>query len=229
MTYGERARHLRAEIAGACGKAGRNPGDVDVLAVSKTRSAEQVRFAYGEGQRMFGENRLQELVEKAATVGELPGLTWHFIGSVQTNKVAALLAVPSLTLIHSLDRVRLAEAIEFHAHKRGRVVDTLIQVDDTGDDNKHGARLDEVPALLDYILERCPHVVVHGLMAMGPREGDPRPVFDRVAAMLQHLGETTGLPLPILSLGMSGDLTSAIEAGSTLLRVGTALFGPRQP
>ena len=226
MSFAERRDAVLREIARDCARCGRDPADVSLLAVSKKHPADAVREAFAAGQMTFGENRVQELVQKAEDVSE--PVEWHFIGSVQTNKVNALLRVERLALLHSPDRTALADAPESRLADSGRKLAVLLQIDATSDDTKHGCSMCESPALLEHVVSRCPHLDVQGLMAMGPREGDPRPVFDKVAALRDKLRKRSGLELPTLSLGMSGDLEAAIAAGSTLVRVGTALFGPRE-
>lgn len=223
----ERLASVRAAIGAACRAASRDPADVELLAVGKTHPEAAVRSAYAAGQRAFGENRVQELVAKAAALQDLPDLRWHLIGSLQTNKVRELLAVPGLELVHSLDRAKLADALQAELAKTGRRLAVLLQIHATGEPTKHGCAPGEAGALLAHVREHCPLLAVRGLMAMGPQSGDPRPVFAMVAALRERLRQSSGSDLPVLSLGMSGDLEAAIAAGSTLLRIGTAVFGVR--
>ena len=217
---------VRERISAACARAGR-AGAVELLAVSKTHPAAAVREAHAAGQCLFGENRVQELAAKSAEVAALSGLQWHLIGSLQTNKVGDLLRVPGLALVHSLDRVRLADELQRHLARLGRRLDVLLQVHATDEPTKHGCPFDEAPALLGHVQASCPNVVVRGLMAMGPLEGDPAPAFVRTASLCSDLRARSGLDLPILSLGMTSDLEAAIAAGSTLVRIGSAVFGQR--
>lgn len=218
---------VHAAIAEACHRAGRPADAVSLLAVSKTHPAAAVREAWAAGQRAFGENRVQELVAKAALLGDLEGLQWHLIGSLQTNKVRDLLGVPGLVLVHSLDRPRLADELQRQLGSRGARLDVLLQIHATDEPTKHGCEPAAAAALLAHVVNRCPALHVRGLMAMGPLAGDPLPVFRRVVQLRDELRVQSGLPLPVLSLGMSGDLAAAIAAGSTLVRVGTAVFGAR--
>jgi pyridoxal phosphate enzyme (YggS family) len=224
---GERLQAVQRQIAAAAVRAGRAPTAVQLLAVSKTHPPAAVRAAYALGQRNFGENRVQELVGKAAQLGDLLDLRWHMIGSLQTNKVAELLGVPGLALLHSLDRVRLADELQRELARRGGSLDVLLQVHATGEPSKHGCPPAQVGELLAHVRSRCPRLRVQGLMAMGPLAAAPEPVFAAVATLLAELRAHSGQPLPILSLGMSGDLDAAIAAGSTLVRLGTAVFGTR--
>jgi pyridoxal phosphate enzyme (YggS family) len=218
---------VRARIAAACRAAGRDPDTVALLAVSKTHSAASVRAAAAAGQRRFGENRVQELLAKAGELADLPDLRWHLIGSLQTNKVRDLLRVPGLELVHSLDRVRLADELQRELARVGGSLAVLLQIDATGEATKHGCAIADAPALLAHVHTRCPALSVHGVMAMGPQRGDAGPAFRAVAALADDLRRASGLPLPVASLGMSGDLEGAVASGSTMVRVGTAVFGGR--
>jgi len=227
LEFAARLASVRARIAQAANACGRQPGEVALLAVSKTHPEALLRHAYAAGLRSFGENRVQELGAKAAALADLPGLQWHLIGSLQTNKVRALLAAPGLAMLHSLDRWRLAEVLQQELASAGRFLDVLLQIHATDEAEKHGCPPATAAALLAQIQSRCPNLKVQGLMAMGPRQGDPAAVFAAVAALRQQLRRASGLPLPVLSLGMSGDLEAAVAAGATLVRIGSALFGER--
>lgn len=218
---------VRARIAEACQRAGRAANEVELLAVSKTHPPAAMRAAFAVGQRAFGENRVQELVAKAAELRGLPDVRWHLIGSLQTNKVRELLAVPGLWLVHSLDRARLADELQKELTRVGRSLDVLLQIHATDEASKHGCPPADAGALLAHVRTRCPALHVRGLMAMGPAAGDPAPVFRAVVALRDELVAASGVALPVLSLGMSGDLDAAIAAGSTLVRIGTAVFGER--
>lgn len=218
---------VRARIAAACRASGREPDEVRLIAVSKHHPAERVRDALACGQRAFGENRVQELVQKAAALRDADDIEWHMIGSLQTNKARDVARLPGLSLLHSLDRRRLADALQGPLEEQGRTLDVLLQVNASHEEQKHGCSVDDAGSLIAHVQERCPALRVQGLMAMGPAAGDPAPTFARVAALREQLRATTDLALPILSLGMSGDLEAAIAAGSTMVRIGTALFGER--
>ena len=218
---------VRASIAAACNACGRDPGEVQLLAVSKRHSVAAIRAAVAAGQTEFGENRVQELLTKDGELSAAEPVQWHLIGSLQTNKVRDLLGVRRLALVHSLDRERLATALQTELARSERELDVLLQVNATGEVSKHGCPVADAPALLQHVLQHCSFCRVRGVMAMGPLHGDPRPVFDRVAALIEQLRTESSLPLPVLSLGMSGDLDAAVAAGSTLVRIGTAVFGAR--
>ena len=217
---------VRTRIAQACALAKRDPRDVALIAVSKNHPTESVRDVFQLGQRVFGENRVQELASKASALESL-GVEWHMIGSVQTNKVKELLAVPGLALLHSLDRTKLADALQARLGSSTRKLDCLLEVNASGDANKHGVTTGDAANLLTHVERECPALEIMGVMAMGPLADDPMPTFTRVARLRDDLAQTCGRPLPILSLGMSGDLEAAIAAGSTMVRVGTSIFGAR--
>ena len=223
----QRLAVVRARIDAAVVAAGRSHGAVELLAVSKFHPSSSVRAAHEAGQRAFGENRVQELSLKAFEVADLAGIEWHMIGSLQTNKAKDLLDVPGLAMLHSLDRAKLADELQKELGKRGTKLRALIQVHATGEETKHGCLPEDVRALLAHVRRKCPSIAIEGLMAMGPLEGDPAPTFTLVHALLRDLRTETGLALPVLSMGMSGDLEIAVLHGSTIVRVGTDIFGSR--
>ena len=226
----QRAAHVRERIAEAARRAGRDADDVTLVAVTKTWPLETVRAAAAAGLRDLGENRVQELVEKAeALPGEAEGggVRWHLIGSLQRNKARD--AAAHADLFHALDSVRLADALEKRAAEAGRVLPVLVQVNVSGEDAKHGVAPE---AAHDLLAEAAsyPHLRPVGLMGMAAMAEDERdlerlvrPAFRR----LRGLFETAPRPLSVLSMGMSGDFETAVEEGATHVRVGTALFGPR--
>lgn len=227
----DRLAAVHARIAAAATAVGRTAAAVQLLAVSKFHPVAAVRAAHACGQRAFGENRVQELVAKAAEVadpGGLGDLQWHMIGSLQTNKVRDLLAVPGLALLHSLDRPRLADALQHELAPAGRQLSVLLQLHVTGEATKHGCPPAQAVALGLHVRDRCPALRLEGIMAMGPLDGDPRAAFAAAMAVRGELARATGLPLPAVSLGMSRDLELAIAAGSTIVRVGTDVFGNRE-
>jgi pyridoxal phosphate enzyme (YggS family) len=225
-TIADRLAALRRRIEQACAAANRDPSEVQLLAVCKGHRADAVREAIAAGQRWFGENRVQELVPKALEL-KGSGARWHMIGTLQTNKVDDLLDVLGLELLHSLDRERLASELQETLAAHGRRLDVLVQVNASGEAGKHGVFTTSAPNLLQHVLQNCPSLSVRGVMAMGPLEGDTPKAFALAANVREQLRQRSGLPLPVLSLGMSDDLEAAIAAGSTLLRIGTAVFGPR--
>jgi PLP dependent protein len=221
----QRLRDVRTAIAAAAQRAGRDPGAVRLVAVSKTVDLAHIQAAVDAGQDLFGENYLQEARDKIAALG--PQVSWHFVGSLQSNKARE--AVALFDLIHVVDRLKLARALDAAAARQGKVQDVLIQVNQAGETTKSGVEPAAAPALLQEVA-RLAHLRVLGLMTMPPWFPDPesaRPYFQALRALRDHLRGLTGLPLPELSMGMSGDFAVAVEEGSTLVRVGTAIFGGR--
>lgn len=217
---------VRKRLEAAARRAGRDPAAVQVVAVSKTVDAARIKEAWDAGQKIFGENYLQEARGKIAALG--PGATWHFIGHLQTNKAKA--AVELFHLIHSVDRLHLAQALEKAAAGQQKVQEILLQVNLAGEASKSGAPPAAVPELLGEIAH-LPHLRVVGLMTMPPWFEDPeavRPYFRDLREMRDRLLQLGLAPLPELSMGMSGDFETAIEEGATLVRIGTAIFGRRE-
>jgi pyridoxal phosphate enzyme (YggS family) len=217
---------VRGAIADAARRAGRDPSAVRLVAVSKTVDLERIRAAMDAGQDLFGENYLQEARDKIAALGRRVG--WHLVGHLQSNKAKG--AVELFDLIHAVDRLKLAEALDAAAARLGKVQDVLIQVNQGGEATKSGVAPEAAPALLQEVA-RLPHLRVLGLMTMPPWLPDPeavRPYFRALRELRDHLRGLTGLPLTELSMGMSGDFAVAVEEGATLVRVGTAIFGERR-
>jgi pyridoxal phosphate enzyme (YggS family) len=229
----ERLAGIRARIADACARAGRDPAEVTLLGVSKTQPAEAVAEAFRAGLAVFGENRVQEALAKN---GELPpdvaaGIAWHLIGPLQTNKVRA--ALDLFRTIHSIDRPKVAEAVDREAGARGLRIDGFLEVNLGGEESKHGF----APELLVEAARPFAdfqNLRIVGLMAIPPQEDDPedaRRWFRRLRELRDGLAsrpEWRGFP-GWLSMGMSDDFETAVEEGATHVRVGTALFGPRRP
>jgi len=218
--------NVRAAITAACHKAGRDPGEVRLVAVSKTVDLERLRAAVDAGQDLFGENYLQEARDKIAALGRQ--VSWHLVGSLQSNKARG--AVELFDLIHAVDRLKLAAALDAAAARLGKVQDVLIQVNQGGEATKSGVEPTAAPELLKEVA-RLPHLRVLGLMTMPPWFPDPelaRPYFRALRELRDHLRGLTGLPLTELSMGMSDDFAVAVEEGATLVRVGTAIFGRRR-
>jgi PLP dependent protein len=219
---------IRQRIAAAAAAAGRPPDTVRLLAVSKTFSADHVRAAYAAGQRDFGENKVQEALQKIAATSELE-IRWHLIGHLQSNKVRK--AAPAFAAIHAIDSVDLVRRVDEAAGERGAAPDLYVQVDLAGESTKFGAAAADVPAIARAALD-CRAARLRGLMLLPPWFEDPeraRPYFRRLRELRDrlvdegidrsHLGE--------LSMGMSHDFEVAIQEGATMVRVGTAIFGKR--
>lgn len=221
-------RQVRARIAAAARAAGREPASVALLAVTKTRTADEVRRLARLGQHDVGENRAQELLAKSAelaTVDPVP-LQWHFVGQLQRNKAAAVARLGAV--VHSVDRASLAAVLDRVGQERGPV-EVFLQVDLGGPEGELGRRggvgVDDVPALADAVAS-LPGLRLRGLMAVAPRGEEPRPAFERLAAAAARVRADHPEAVD-LSAGMSGDLEEAIAAGATVVRVGTAIFGDR--
>jgi PLP dependent protein len=216
---GARVADVRARIAAACVRAGRSSGDITLVAVTKTHPADVVAAAFAAGLRDFGENRVQEAAPKIADLRERNlAPTWHLVGHLQRNKTAA--AIDLFDILHSVDSIRLAETISAHASRHVRV---LLEVNVTGAPSKFGTSPEGAPALAERI-GGMPNIELTGLMTVAPQVDDPedaRPVF----RTMRHLRDALGLRE--LSMGMTGDFEVAVEEGSTLVRVGRALFGAR--
>ncbi len=196
-------------------RAGRNPDDVAIVAVTKGFGAEACREALQASLTILGENRVQEALGKMDVV---EGAQWHLIGHLQSNKVRQ--AAGRFALIHSVDTARLAEQIA-RAHPHQQV---LVEVNVSREPQKSGAPPDQA---LDVAAAVARLLDLRGLMAMGPTEGDPAPAFAELKRMRDEAEQRLGKTLPILSMGMSGDFEVALAAGSTMLRLGQVLFGPR--
>ncbi len=214
---------VRERIAAAARRCGRDPREISLVAVSKNRPDELVLQAAKAGQRVFGENRAQELAGRLQRLGR--GLEWHFIGHLQRNKVN--MVVGNAALIHSVDSARLLEAVAHRARALELVQDILLQVNLTGEESKYGLSEDEVAGLLE-MASRLPSVRVRGLMTMAALTDDPegaRPCFRRLRDLRDRLErKMEGLELRILSMGMTQDFEVAVEEGANMLRVGTAIF-----
>jgi hypothetical protein len=214
---------VRRQVADAADIAGRDPSDVRIVAVTKTVGLDEIAQAVEAGVCDFGENRVQEFLGK---YGLFPAMNWHFIGTLQTNKVKDV--VRRACLIHSVDSLRLLDEIDRRAGQAGVVQRVLLQVNVSGEASKHGFEPGE---LRDALVEasRLPHVEVRGLMTMAPfgRPEDSRWVFRELKELRDSLREMplNGVELDELSMGMTNDFKVAVEEGSTIVRIGRALFG----
>jgi PLP dependent protein len=228
MTIQNNLQQIRSRIAAACGRAGRDPSSVRLIAVSKIKPPALIAEAAAAGQRLFGESYVQELVEKSGQVGA--EVEWHFIGALQSNKVKYLPG--RVAMIHSVDRLSLAEELDRQWRKAALPqVEVLIQVNIGQEASKAGTE----EAALEELVRRAaalPHLRVRGLMALPPWCDDAegvRPYFQHMRRLSEHLRALAipGVAMEELSMGMSHDFEVAIEEGATLVRVGTAIFGER--
>jgi len=216
---------VRRQITLACENASRSPDSVSLLAVSKTRSADEVRELSRCGQRAFGENYLQEALDKIEALSDL-GLEWHFIGPIQSNKTRPI--AEHFDWVHSVDRLKIATRLSEQRPARLPPLNICLQVNISDEASKSGCSPDELPTLAAAVA-RLPNLRLRGLMAIPKPEDDPqrqRAVFAQVRELLQQLQQSHP-GLDTLSMGMSADIDAAIQEGSTLVRVGTSLFGPR--
>jgi pyridoxal phosphate enzyme (YggS family) len=224
-TFRGKADAVREKIAAACRQAGRNTSEVQLLAVTKTHPPAAVEYAARYGFAAVGENRVQEAVGKRAQC--TAAIRWELIGHLQSNKAA--LAAAHFDRIQSVDSLKLLTLLDRAAGEQGRRLPVLLQINAGQDPDKFGAEPGAAPRLLDAALA-LPHLQVDGLMTIAPLSEDPA-VAQRTFAALRRLRDEltarTGAPLRELSMGMTGDLAIAVAEGSTLVRVGTALFGAR--
>ena len=223
----ERLNRVRVRVDAACAVAGRDPAELTLIAITKTRPASDVRLLYELGQRDFGENRDQEAAPKAAQCADLP-ITWHFVGQLQTNK--ALSVVRYVAVVQSVDRLRLVRALGTAARRQERALTCLVQVSLTGtadDPGRGGALPDQIPALAEALAAEA-GLVLRGIMAVAPLGV---PAADAFAGLAPASAAVRAVwpSATIISAGMSGDLEEAVAAGATHLRIGTALLGDRRP
>ena len=227
-TIAENIESIQKEKAEAAERAGRNPEDILLCAVTKTHTAEEINEAIRAGVTDIGENKVQEILDKYDKV--LP-VRWHMIGHLQTNKVKYI--IDKVCLIHSVDSFRLAEEINRRAAQHGIVMDILVQVNATCDEAKFGVDMDAAEILVREILENCSSIRVRGLMTIAPYAENPeeiRPYFHQMRQLYDRLARDISHPsmdFKYLSMGMSNDRVVAVEEGSTVIRVGTAIFGAR--
>jgi pyridoxal phosphate enzyme (YggS family) len=221
----EQVRAVRNRIELATRAAGRNVDSVTLLAASKAQPANSIRALAQAGVRHFGESYVQEALEKMQELRDL-GLTWHFIGRLQANKTRPVAS--SFDWVHGVDRLKIAERLAEQRPFHAPPLNVCLQVNVGGEASKGGATSEELPALATAVAA-LPRLKLRGLMCLPPDEGDPsrqRAWFASVRSQLESLN-AAGAKLDTLSMGMSGDLEAAILEGATLVRIGTALFGPR--
>ena len=223
----ENYRHVLKKVEEACARSGRDPKDVTLIAVSKTKPIEMIEEAMEAGARVFGENKVQELCDKYE---QLPkDLHWHLIGHLQRNKVKYI--VDKAELIHSVDSLKLAETIEKEAAKKNCVQDILVEVNVAQEESKFGLKVDEVIPFIEKI-SQFQHICVKGLMTIAPFVENPednRPVFANLHKLSVDIMNKNidNVNVSILSMGMTNDYEVAIEEGATMVRVGTGIFGAR--
>lgn len=222
---GDRLEAVRARIESAAGRAGRDPRDVLLIAVTKGVTAARVDEALGAGVRDVGENRVQEASDKQA---EVRGVArWHLIGHLQTNKAGRAAAI--FDFVHSVDSTRIADALSAHRPPGRDPIGVLLEVELTGLPSRHGVAEADVEALVQHLVN-VPYLHLMGLMTIAPYSEDPedaRGTFRRLRHVRDHMEHVAGWALPELSMGMSNDFEVGIEEGATMVRVGRAIFGAR--
>ena len=223
----ENLEQVETNIRMACERSGRNPEDVTLIAVSKTKPVSMIEKAYACGKREFGENKAQELRDKFSVLPE--DIKWHFIGHLQTNKVKYI--VGRAALIHSVDSVHLAEALEAESSKQNVITRILAQINVAEESTKFGTTMQEAAALVTE-LASFPHLRVEGLMTIAPfveNSEENRPIFRKLKQLSVDIGRKNidNVSMGILSMGMTNDYEVAIEEGATHVRVGTGIFGAR--
>ena len=229
MTIQEKYTDILERKNAAAIRSGRQPEDVTLLAVTKTHGADEINQAIAAGATDIGENRVQELVEKYDKVSPV---RWHLIGHLQTNKVKNI--IDKVVMIHSVDSMKLAREINKRAEAAGLVMDILIEINSAMEETKSGIAAGDLKELVSEIVSECAAIRVRGLMCIPPlaiTPEDARPYFREARELFEEM-KTWDLPeerfMPdVLSMGMSGDFEVAIEEGSTIVRVGSSIFGPR--
>lgn len=225
MSIQQNLKHILSRIRAAEVRAGRPEGSARLVAVSKTFPAADVQACHDAGQRIFGENKVQEALGKIPALP--PDTEWHLIGPLQRNKVRK--AVEHFTLIHAVDSLRLAQFMDTVAQETGKRPRILLEVNAGGEDSKFGFSPEALEREWEE-LARLGHLEIAGLMCIPPPVENPedaRPYFRRLRELKETLSGRSGLPLEELSMGMSHDFETAVEEGATLVRVGTAIFGGR--
>ena len=215
---------LKNDAAISCGRKG---DEVLLVAVSKTRTPEEINEAIDAGVTDIGENKVQEIIDKYDAIKPV---RWHMIGHLQTNKVKYI--IDKVDMIHSVDSMKLAKEIDKRAKAHDKVMDILVQINPAQEESKFGVSIDEAEGLVREILDQCQNLKIKGLMSVAPIVDDPKdvkPYFDAVKAKYDQLTaiDSPRLDFEYLSMGMSHDFQVAIEAGSNLVRVGSAIFGER--
>lgn len=223
----EQLEQVNKNIQEACDRSGRLRNDVTLIAVSKTKPIEMLQEAYDLGVRVFGENKVQEIVDKFEALPK--DIEWHMIGHLQTNKVKYI--IDKVALIHSVDSIKLAETIEKEASKKNCIANILIEVNVAEEESKFGLKLEEVLPFIEKI-STFSHIRVKGLMTIAPfveNAEENRKIFDILHKLSVDIADKNidNISMSVLSMGMTNDYEVAVEEGATMVRVGTGIFGAR--
>jgi len=214
---------IEVQISQACKNANRLANEVTLLAVSKTKPIELIEQAYLAGQREFGESYVQESVEKIVKLEHLPNICWHFIGPIQSNKTRQI--AECFSWVHSVDRIKIAKRLDEHRYGQDTPLNVCLQVNISGEVSKSGAPIEQLPELITFV-ESCKNLKLRGLMAI-PEKNASKASFDKMQKLFINLSKKN-TDVDTLSMGMSADLAPAILSGSTMVRVGSAIFGQRE-
>jgi len=213
---------IKQQIAQACQQSDRKSDEVKLLAVSKTKPSKMIELAYHANQKDFGESYVQESVEKIHQLKHLSDLCWHFIGPIQSNKTK--LIAENFAWVHSIDRIKIAKRLNEHRSNTGTVLNVCVQVNISGEESKSGIAENDLNELIQ-VIDECEHLQLRGLMAI-PQKNAQQSSFDQMLQLFNELQQTHP-EVDTLSMGMSADLQPAIAAGSTMVRIGSAIFGQR--
>ena len=213
---------IEQQIFQACQQSQRSNDQVQLLAVSKTKPITMIEQAYQAGQRAFGENYVQEAIEKIALLTHLPDINWHFIGPIQTNKTKQI--ATNFAWVHSVDRIKVATRLNEHRSLQDTPLNVCLQVNISEEDSKSGISIEKLPHLVDYV-SQCQHLTLRGLMAI-PEKNATMASYEKMH-QLYSLLQQSHPQIDTLSMGMSNDLLAAISHGATMVRIGSAIFGQR--
>jgi pyridoxal phosphate enzyme (YggS family) len=228
-TIEERIFDIKENIRNAAERSGRKASDIVLMAVTKTRTLDEILEAAGTGEiSVFGENRVQEAESKILSCPSDIGMEWHLIGHLQRNK--ARKAVDLFKCVQSVDSVRLAETLDRLCSERDSSMDIFLEINTSGESSKFGIHPDDAESICLEIMEKCCFLNINGFMTVGPLSSDEKLVrssFEQLRLLKEKVEITLGREIPHLSMGMSSDYKWAIEEGSTMVRIGTSIFGPR--
>lgn len=225
-TIADNLSAINAQIITACKIAKRPSSTVDLLAVSKTKSSLMIKQAYEAGHRHFGENYVQEVVDKNQQLSQLTDICWHFIGPIQSNKTRQI--AENVSWVHSIDRIKIAKRLNEQRGNNSNPLNVCLQVNISQEQSKSGVTIAELPELAEFV-NNCPNLTLRGLMAIpanSTNKQQTRDSFKTMQTLFSQLKDQYPT-IDTLSMGMSGDLDIAIECGSTMVRVGSAIFGSR--